>query len=115
MYLIKTVNLRWQSKRPVLEDDSIAKVGQNIKADALALRRRKAHLKGIHFDTMIASYVLNPGLKQHDLDTLVQQHQAFHALGQVLASEPTSPAAWQALECASIRLIDTLRQLRAST
>ncbi len=30
--------------------------------------------EGIYFDTMIASYVLNPGRKQHDLNTLAQQH-----------------------------------------
>ncbi len=60
--------------KPVLEDDSLPKVGQNIKKDALVLRRHGIDLKGIHFDTMIASYVLNPGLKQHELDTLVQQH-----------------------------------------
>jgi DNA polymerase-1 len=60
--------------KPVLEESSIAKVGHNIKADALALRRHGVFLRGIHFDTMIASYVLNPGLKQHELDNLAQQH-----------------------------------------
>jgi DNA polymerase-1 len=60
--------------KPVLEENSVAKVGQNIKADALLLRRHGVALGGIHFDTMIASYVLNPGLKQHELDTLAQQH-----------------------------------------
>ena len=60
--------------KPVLEDNSIAKVGQNIKADALVLRRHEIPLKGIYFDTMIASYVLNPGLKQHELGALAQQH-----------------------------------------
>jgi len=60
--------------KPVLEDESVAKAGRNIKADALGLRRHGVLLKGIHFDTMIASYVLNPGLKQHDLGTLAQQY-----------------------------------------
>ena len=60
--------------KSVLEDDTIAKVAQNIKAHALALRRHGIDLRGLHFDTMIASYVLNPGLKQHELATLAQQH-----------------------------------------
>jgi DNA polymerase-1 len=60
--------------KAVLEENSIAKVGQNIKTDALVLRRHGVFLKGLHFDTMIASYVLNPGLKQHELGTLAQQH-----------------------------------------
>lgn len=60
--------------KPILEDESVVKAGQNIKADALGLRCHGVLLKGIRFDTMIASYVLNPGLKQHDLGTLAQQH-----------------------------------------
>ncbi len=60
--------------KTVMEENSIAKVGQNIKAHALTLRRHGIFLKGIHFDTMIASYVLNPGLKQHELGLLAQQH-----------------------------------------
>jgi DNA polymerase I len=60
--------------KTLLEENSIAKVGQDIKSHALVLRRHGIFLKGIHFDTMIASYVLNPGLKQHELDTLAQQH-----------------------------------------
>ncbi|MBU2497441.1 MAG: DNA polymerase I [Proteobacteria bacterium] len=55
-----------------LEDEGIAKVGQNIKYDALVLRRHGVELKGIYFDTMIASYVINPGLRQHSLDAIAQ-------------------------------------------
>ncbi|MGD2124621.1 MAG: DNA polymerase I, partial [Desulfobacteraceae bacterium] len=58
--------------RDVLEDEAIAKVGQNIKYDALVLRRYGIDLRGIHFDTMIASYVINPSLRQHNLDILAQ-------------------------------------------
>ena len=65
---------------PVLEESSIAKVGQDIKAHALVLRRHGILLTGIHFDTMVASYVLNPGLKQHELDTLAQQHLGVKVL-----------------------------------
>jgi DNA polymerase-1 len=58
--------------RDILEDENIAKVGQNIKYDALVFKRHGVELKGIHFDTMIASYVINPGLRQHNLDYLAQ-------------------------------------------
>ena len=76
--------------KPVLEDESVAKAGQNIKADALGLRGHGVLLKGIHFDTMIASYVLNPGLKQHDLGTLAQQHLGAKLLSyeQVVGKGP---------------------------
>ncbi len=46
--------------KDVLEDEKIAKIGQNIKYDALVLKHHGAELKGIHFDTMIASYLINP-------------------------------------------------------
>lgn len=61
-----------QILKPVLEDERIAKLGQNIKYDALVLKCHGVELKGIHFDTMIASYVINPGLRQHNLDYLAQ-------------------------------------------
>jgi DNA polymerase-1 len=62
--------------RPILEDSRIAKVGQNIKYDALVLTRHGVTMEGIHFDTMIASYVINPGLRQHGLDYLAQHYLA---------------------------------------
>jgi len=56
----------------VLEDSAVSKVGQNIKYDALVLKAHGVKLAGIRFDTMIASYVINPGLRQHNLDFLAQ-------------------------------------------
>lgn len=58
----------------ILEDKEIAKVGQNIKYDALVLKRHGLDLKGVHFDTMIASYLINPDLRQHNLDYLAQHY-----------------------------------------
>ena len=72
--------------RGIFEDDEIKKVGQNIKYDAEVLKLHGADLKGIHFDTMIASYVINPGLRQHNLDFL-SQHYLNHkmiAFGEVV-------------------------------
>ncbi len=60
--------------RDVLEDASVKKAGQNIKYDALVLGRHGVRLRGIDFDTMVASYVINPGLRQHGLDALAQHH-----------------------------------------
>jgi len=58
----------------ILEDEKIAKIGQNIKYDALVLKCHGVDLKGIYFDTMIASYIINPGIKQHNLDYLAQHY-----------------------------------------
>ncbi|MBW1902527.1 MAG: DNA polymerase I [Deltaproteobacteria bacterium] len=60
--------------RHVLEDEKILKVGQNIKYDAEVLKRHGVDLNGVHFDTMVASYVINPGLRQHSLDSLAQHY-----------------------------------------
>ena len=60
--------------KEILEDASILKVGQNIKYDACVLKRHGVTLKGISFDTMVASYVINPGLRQHNLDSLAQRY-----------------------------------------
>ena len=55
--------------KPILEDPSIGKIGQNVKYDLQVLRRYGVELKGISFDTMIASYVINP-LTKHGLDDM---------------------------------------------
>ena len=56
--------------RELLADDSIRKVGHNIKYDMHVLERAGAPLGGVYFDTSLASYVLDPGKRQHGLDIL---------------------------------------------
>jgi DNA polymerase-1 len=65
--------------KPIFESEAIAKIGQNIKYDALVLSHHGMELKGFHFDTMVASYVINPGLRQHNLDYL-SQHYLSHKM-----------------------------------
>ncbi len=56
--------------RQLLEDETIRKTVQNAKYDLLALRRVGVTLRGLDFDTMLASYVLDPGRRSHGLDVL---------------------------------------------
>ncbi len=56
--------------KPILEDDNQAKVGQNLKYDASVLARYDIELKGIKYDTMLASYVYNSVGGKHDMDSL---------------------------------------------
>jgi DNA polymerase I len=58
----------------LLQDPSIRKVGHNLKHDYLALRKAKIDLAAIEFDTMVASYVMDPGRKDHTVDALAMQH-----------------------------------------
>ncbi|MBC8199112.1 MAG: DNA polymerase I [Desulfobacteraceae bacterium] len=56
--------------KPVLENPDIKKIGQNIKYDWIVLARHGINLSGIVFDTMLASYLLNPSKRAHNLDQI---------------------------------------------
>lgn len=56
--------------KPIFEDISIKKSGHNVKYDINVLSLYDIQVRGINFDTRIASYILNPGTRQHDLDSL---------------------------------------------
>jgi DNA polymerase-1 len=87
--------------KPVLEENSVQKLGENLKAHALTLRRHGVCLKGIHFDTMIASYVLNPGLKQHELGALAQQHLGVKLLScEEVVGKSRGPGAFSGADAA---------------
>ncbi|MBV9110112.1 MAG: DNA polymerase I, partial [Gemmatimonadetes bacterium] len=58
----------------MFEDPAVRKVGQNLKYDFLVFRREGIALAGIDFDTMVASYLLEPGRREHGLDSLALQH-----------------------------------------
>jgi DNA polymerase-1 len=53
---------------PVLADENIKKIGQNIKYDLLVLQNAHLPVKGVHFDTMVASYCLDPERSSHSMD-----------------------------------------------
>jgi DNA polymerase-1 len=59
--------------KPLLEDDSVLKVGQNLKYDALVFLQRGIRLEPID-DTMLMSYVLEGGLHGHGMDELSALH-----------------------------------------
>lgn len=59
---------------PLLADPALKKVGQNIKYDWVVLANAGVELKGVAFDTMVASYVLNPSRRQHNLAGLALEH-----------------------------------------
>ncbi len=56
--------------RALLEDPSVRKTAQNSKYDRLLFRSLGVNLAGVDFDTMLASYVLDPGRRSHGLDVL---------------------------------------------
>jgi DNA polymerase I len=60
--------------KTILEDKSIKKCGHNIKYDLIVLANEGIALDGLSFDTMIASYLLNPSSRGHGLDALSMEY-----------------------------------------
>lgn len=60
--------------KPILENPTIKKIGQNLKYDYSVLRNHGITLKGIYYDTMLESYVLNSGSGRHDMDSLALKY-----------------------------------------
>ena len=59
-----------ESLKPYLEDPAFPKVGQNLKYDMSVLAQHGIRLRGIAFDTMLESYVLDSVASRHDMDSL---------------------------------------------
>ncbi|MDP3792072.1 MAG: DNA polymerase I [Candidatus Omnitrophota bacterium] len=64
------INLVISKLKNVFEDSQIKKIGQNIKYDYIVLANYGIRVKGIVFDTMVASYLLNPSKFNHNLDDI---------------------------------------------
>jgi DNA polymerase-1 len=55
----------------LVADEAVGKVGHNLKDDLVVLRRAGLTLRGIAFDTMLASFLADPGKRSHALDAVV--------------------------------------------
>jgi DNA polymerase-1 len=66
--------------KPVLEDEAIAKIGHDLKFDAIVLARHGVTLGGLDLDTMIASYLLDATRSSHPLEDLAIEHAGYKAL-----------------------------------
>jgi len=68
-----------QHLKPILENPNIRKVGQNVKYDYIVLKNYDITLAPPYFDTMLASYVLNPD-EPHNLDDMVAEYLKFRTV-----------------------------------
>lgn len=60
--------------KPLLEDEKALKVGQNLKFDMSLLARYGIEMRGIAYDTMLESYVLDSVGGRHDMDSLADRY-----------------------------------------
>lgn len=66
--------------KPLLEDENRKKVGQNLKYDRSVLLHYGIDLKGIAFDTMLESYVLNSTATRHNMDALAESYLGLQTI-----------------------------------
>ena len=59
--------------RPMFEDESVAKCGQNIKYDLIVLAEAGIAVVGELFDSMVASFLLDPLRRSHSMDWLARE------------------------------------------
>ncbi|KFX18339.1 DNA polymerase I [Pectobacterium betavasculorum] len=60
--------------KPLLEDEKLLKIGQNLKFDKGVMQRYDINLRGIAFDTMLESYVFDSVAGRHDMDSLAERY-----------------------------------------
>lgn len=65
---------------PILADEGVRKVGQNIKYDWLVLHNAGMPLRGMDFDTMVASYCLDPGRSSHSMDNIARDYLTYECV-----------------------------------
>ncbi len=64
----------------IIEDHTIGKTGHNIKYDLIILKQEGLNLKGLSFDTMLASYLLNPNKANHNLTGVAMERLGMKKL-----------------------------------
>ena len=67
----------FDSLKDIFEKKGIRKIGQNIKYEYIILKRHGITLEGIYFDTMVASYLLDPSRFRHGLDDIALEYLDF--------------------------------------
>jgi DNA polymerase-1 len=63
--------------KPLLENEKVQKIGQNMKYDWQVLHRYGIDMAPLSFDTMIASYVIDPSGRQHNLNALALRYFTY--------------------------------------
>jgi len=90
-YFVLATKKRLEELKPILINPKIKKCGHNLKFDWRVLKNQGIELGGLDFDTMIASYLLNPGNRQHNLDSLVFTELGFEKISKINLAD-TQPA-----------------------
>ncbi|GIU34070.1 DNA polymerase I [Shewanella schlegeliana] len=71
----------FEKLQPLLEDESVKKVGQNLKYDISIFANAGIALRGVQFDTMLESYVFNSVASKHNMDDLALKYLGHKNIG----------------------------------
>ena len=83
---------------PILADENVRKIGQNIKYDLLVLRNAQMPLGGVYFDTMVASYCLDPERTSHSLDNMARDFLNYEGVPIEALIGSRTAGAWIVLD-----------------
>ncbi len=73
-------NIVQKKLSPIFADESIKKIGQNIKYDMLILQNARLPLKGVYFDTMVASYCLDADRSSNSMDNMAIDYLNYQCI-----------------------------------
>ncbi len=101
------------SLKTIVEDESVRKIGQNLKYDLVALMKYGVLMKGVWGDTMVAAYLLDPGRQRYGLDDMAKERLGYETIkyedivkekGRTLRDYPLAEVSQYACEDSDITL-----------
>lgn len=93
----QSVSASWEIIRPILEDESVTKWLHDAKTAEIVFHRAGCRLAGAAFDSMLASYLINPGRGKHELEDA-----AFEHLSVALPKRHDAAEAWNRGDVGSV-------------
>ena len=103
--------------RPLLEDDTVRKLGHDLKQETILLARHGVTLRGVEFDVMLGSYLLDATRSSHGLPEIALEHLGYKAIdqealaGKGVKAVPLSRLAPEAVLTLACERVDVARQL----
>lgn len=123
-FRVQEKSKEWKTLADILADADVKKTGHNIKYDLKVLARHRLPIRGVRFDSMVASYLIYPGTRAHSLDSVAFSEFGYRMqpLEDLIGSKgkdqksvadvPLNDLAWYAAEDAdySMRLVAPLQK-----
>jgi len=106
-----------QRLKPLLEDAGVRKLGHDVKRETILLGRHGVTLRGVEFDAMLGSYLLDANRSSHGLPEIALEHLGYRAIdqesvtGKGVKAVPLSQLSPEAVLKLACERVDVARQL----